>query len=419
MAVELFNYLKKPVFISCLICIFVFYSGIFHIPEKNKFCSLLQENQIRCIGGTIVSSPVKTGNGKYYSAVLKADLAEDSRNFSSSAKGNLQIFIPSEKVEALYPGKIFSLSRNKFIYEKGADCVLYGKFNSNGFYVSNLKSGSWPISFTGKIKYIRALCRLHFARLMYGWGSAGGLLLALLSGAREYTDKAVQDSFRKAGLSHILALSGMHLSMFSAIAVFFGNKAGIKKLTFILRIFALIAFVWFAGFSPSLLRAFICTMLTIVAAIAGAKQSDMLSILSFSFLLQSAISPADIHSTGFILSYGALAGILVWGKVFTRLYSKLFPRAFALSLSSSTAAQTFTIPVSLKVFGSCSPIGIISATVVSPFITIFIYSGLLLIILSLIFPLLSKPSGIFINLQYTVINYLVKLFSLVPDWSIN
>ena len=64
----------------------------------------------------------------------------------------------------------------------------------------------------------------------------------------------------------------MHLSMFSAIALFFGKRAGIKKLTFILRIITLIAFVWFAGFSPSLTRAFICAMLMIVANIAGAKK---------------------------------------------------------------------------------------------------------------------------------------------------
>jgi competence protein ComEC len=37
--------------------------------------------------------------------------------------------------------------------------------------------------------------------------------------------------------------------------------------------------------------------------------------------------------------------------------------------------------------------------------------------LSLIFPILSKPSGIFINFQYTVIKHLVNLFSLVPNWS--
>ena len=253
---------------------------------------------------------------------------------------------------------------------------------------------------------------------MYAWGSGGGLLQALLCGAREYTSAETSDAFRRAGLSHILALSGMHLSMFSQIALFFGNKAGIKKLTFILRITALVGFVWFAGFSPSLVRAFICAILTIAATIAGAKKPDMLSILCFSFLIQSAVCPQDIHSAAFILSYGTLAGILLTGSFFSRFYSKFSPRLISSSLSAATGAQTFTAPISLKLFGSFSPIGIVSATVVSPFITVFIYSGLLLILLSLMFPILSKPSGIFINLQYTVIKYIVNIFSLVPNWSI-
>jgi competence protein ComEC len=88
----------------------------------------------------------------------------------------------------------------------------------------------------------------------------------------------------------------------------------------------------------------------------------------------------------------------------------------APSLSAVTGAQTVTAPISLKIFGSFSPIGIVSSTIVSPFVTVFIYSGLFLILLSLIFPFLAKPSGIFINLQYTVITYIVSFFSLVPNW---
>ena len=95
------------------------------------------------------------------------------------------------------------------------------------------------------------------------------------------------------------------------------------------------------------------------------------------------------------------------------------PKYFAASLGSSTGAQIFTAPVSLKLFGSFAPIGIIATAFVSPVVTLFIYSGLLLIVLSLMFPLLAGPSGFFINLQYTVINYLVSFFSKGYIWRIN
>lgn len=413
------SYFRKPVFLASIICILIFYSGLFSIPDKTSPRSLLYADKITEISGTILSSPSKTGNGSYYTAAFSLEAVADVRNFCSSAKGRITIMIPSELAEAYSPGKLYSQIQKKnssslntgFLYEAGSRCKFRGRFSNNIFYIRESTAAYWPSSLRGRLRHFRALCRLHFKRLMYAWGSGGGLLLALLCGAREYTEPATQEAFRRAGLSHILALSGMHLSMFSAIALFFGNKAGIKKLTFILRITALIIFVWFAGFSPSLVRALICSLLTIAAAISGSHKPDLLSILCFSFLLQSAVCPQDIHNAGFILSYGALAGILLTSRLFNKFYSRFSPRYIAGSLSAATGAQTFTAPISLKLFGSFSPIGIVSATVVSPFVTIFIYSGFALIILSLIFPILSKPSGIFINLQYTVITYIVKLFS--------
>ena len=424
--------LLKPVWLSSLICIFIFYSGLFKLPDRTRPQSHLKTEDITLISGKLISSPAKTGNGSYYAATFSLESAEDSRMVSSTARGRVKVMIPSALAEAYSPGKLFSLSRSSnssqpskssqpnqtFLFESGGHCTFKGRLSLSGFYVRECSAAWWPPTCRGRLAHLRALFRLHFKRLMYSWGSGGGLLLALLCGAREYTEAATSEAFRRAGLSHILALSGMHLSMFSAIALFFGSRTGVRKLTFILRITALFGFVWFAGFSPSLVRAFICALLTIAATIAGAQKPDMLSILCFSFLLQSVLCPQDIHNAAFILSYGALAGILFTSSLFNRFYSKLTPRTVAGSLSAATGAQTFTAPISLKLFGSFSPIGIISATVVSPFVTVFIYSGLILIILSLIFPILSKPSGIFINLQYTVIKHIVNIFSLVPNWSI-
>ena len=87
-----------------------------------------------------------------------------------------------------------------------------------------------------------------------------------------------------------------------------------------------------------------------------------------------------------------------------------------MSLSSSTSAQIFTAPVSLKVFGTFCPVGIIATSIVSPLITVFIYSGLVMIILSLMFPFISTASGFFVNLQYNIIKIVVGLFSKCPGF---
>ena len=414
------KYFQKPFFLAAVICCFIFYCGIVTIPQRKPLTSLLKTSEITEISGQILNSPVKINSGKYYSALFQVSEVSNKQLQKSSATGNIKIYIPTEMTEAFFPGRLYSgsISKGSYFYESGGFYHFQGKFSQNGFYVLKCTDNYWINSIYGKIDFFRALCRLQFKRLMYAWGTAGGLLLALLSGAKEYTDPAVAESFRNSGLSHILALSGMHLSMFSSIAIFFGNKIGQKRITFIIRIFALVIFVWFAGLSPSLLRAFICSCLTLFALSAGAKEPDMILILSFSFLLQSIISPDDIQNPGFMLSYGALAGILLTNKFFYNLYSKTLPAYFSASLGSSTGAQIFTIPIALKFFKGFAPIGIVATSIISPLITIFIYSGLLLIVLCLIFPVLQTPSGIFINLQYTVIKFCVNIFSKFPKITI-
>lgn len=419
--VNCLEYFKKPVLLSTLICIVIFYSGIFKIPVNKSFINLNNINSITELEGKILTSPAKISNQKYYSCNLQLLSTKSESNIKSSAKGQILVYIPANLVEAFYPGKLYSISGygEKIIFETGGNYCFKGKFSNNCFYVEKCIHAIWNINFFSKLDYFRALCRLQFKRLMYSWGEGGGLLLALLCGAKEYTNKNVSDSFKNAGLSHILALSGMHLSMFSSIALFLGNKTGRKKISFIIRIIALFCFVWFAGLSPSLLRAYICAMLTILASMSGSNKPDMILILCFSFLLQSSISPSDIKNIGFILSYSALAGILIFNKCFYLFYNKIFPKQISASLAASTSAQIFTIPISLKLFGSFSPIGIIATTIISPLITIFIYLGLLSIVLCLTIPVLSVYSAIIINFLYNIIKYLVVLFSKAPIWSLN
>ncbi|MCQ2591631.1 MAG: ComEC/Rec2 family competence protein [Treponema sp.] len=410
------KYTNKSIFIAVLICIVILYSKIVPLRNRNPYCSIVPFEKISGITGELLSSPVKSSGGKTYSASFRIIEIISDNAIVSTGKGIITIFVPAVMIEAFYPGKLYSPAKEKgaLLWEKGGIYKIKGHSIQQNFLVESVFQGFFPQSLSGKICFFRALCRLQFKRLMFSWGKAGGLLLALLCGSREYTEESIIGSFKNAGLSHILALSGMHLSMFSGLAMFFGKKIGRKKITFCIRVTVLIIFVWFAGFSPSLLRAFICSMLLLIATLANVKQPDTLLILCFSFILQIILSPFDLYNMGFILSYSALAGILLFNDFFRKVLSCFLPNYFSASLGASISAQTFTIPFSLKSFGSYSPIGIIATTFVSPAITIFIYSGLFLILLSLIFPVLASPSGIFINFLYTIIKYMVAFFAKCP-----
>ena len=422
---------NNPIILAAIFCIIIFYSGIFPVKDRNPFYSLLENSKIEKIYGTISSSPSKISSGKYYMADLTVHTAVSQTDEKSSAKGKVKVFLPTQMVEALYPGKLYSSSVNTggFLCEKGQTVLLEGKFTSGNtsknsskdttssspvFYCTKGQAYGWKNTLSGKLDYIRALCRLQFKRLMYSWGDAGGLLVALISGAKEYTDENTTNAFKKAGLSHILALSGMHLSIFSGISVFLGKKLKRYKFSLWGKPLSIVLFVWFAGFSPSLLRAFICSILLILEAVSNVKQSKMIIILSLSFLIQAMISPQDLFNYGFLLSYGALAGILLTSEFFNSFFIRFIPYSISSSLSASTGAQIFTAPISLKLFGTFCPFGIIATLFVSPLITIFIYVGLFLIVTNLVFPVFVDISGIFINFLYTIIKNIVLVFSHLP-----
>ena len=191
------------------------------VPTKN----------INLIQGSLVSSPVKTQDQNYYSARLKLNSFQTENGIKGSASGFTQVYIPVNQAEALLPGKLYSKAKvneadTVHLWEAGGVYTLTGKFSrdSKKFYISQCTNSFFPQTLYGRLDYLRALCRLQFKRLMFYWGSAGGLLIALLCGAKEYTSSDISLSFKNAGLSHILALSGMHLSMFSGIAIFAGKK---------------------------------------------------------------------------------------------------------------------------------------------------------------------------------------------------
>lgn len=234
----------------------VYYSLSSYIPERHPFISNLESLNITHAEFICKSNPEKRGDVYVVLAqctkVYKKDTSEE---FSSQASGTVLLYVPSSIVESYYPGKLYSKTSSKAIFEKGsiiysAVKVFITKSNSTAFRIESASQLNW----TSKVSCVRALLRLQFKRLMYAWDASGGLLLALLCGSREYLEEDVSIGFRNAGLAHILALSGMHLSFFSGISTAVSKKIAGKKGSLIFSFVSVLLFVWFACFSPSLLK---------------------------------------------------------------------------------------------------------------------------------------------------------------------
>ncbi|MBB5225239.1 ComEC/Rec2 family competence protein [Treponema ruminis] len=411
--------LKNPVFVSSLLLAILFYSGVAKIRDRNPFACLAKKSEIIRLEGFVSSNPVKSS---FFGSTYKTSFRV-KRAFTSSgvfeARGEVNLYFPAALVEAYYPGKVYSRlsSREKgFIVENGGSFLLDVKCLQKGsersFLVEDGKFLGWQGGlFQKKVAKIRALCRLQFKRLMYAWGKAGGLLLALLSGSREYTEKTVADSFRDSGLSHILALSGMHLGLFGGIARFFGKKARGRNFADAVQLGAVAFFVWFAGISPSLFRAFLAALILYLNSLFRMNRPEGLSLLSFCFILHCLIFPSHIMEAAFMLSYASLAGIIIFSRVFTKVYPVFIPHKIRLSLSDSSAAQLSTAPVAIRLFGKIMPQGIVASLFVAPLVFLFLYFGLFGLIICLFVPFLSGPISVIMNGLYSLISKLVLFFS--------
>ena len=392
--------------------------------------SLAELNKVKSIQAELTGEAYPAGE-KYYAANAKLISFSYNDGAKFSAKGNIKIFFPSEmvlqnnaygisayKVADSAPYKADSRKEALTNFSKGVIFEASGRFGTKKNAMSPLvffgdKSVPEFLGWRSAILRLRAFLRFYLMRLLSGWGSAGALLLALLSANRDFLILPVSEAFRNAGLAHVLALSGMHVSLVSLAALQMGSIFGKKSLAVKFSLVSIIFFVWFAGAAPSLNRALGMMILIIIGKSLG-LQPPMISVLCTMLIFHIAVKPDDALSLGFMLSYGALAGILIFGSaVFDILNGKIPPKILG-SFSASIGAQTFTAPIVISKIGVLAPVGIIASVIVSPLISAFLILGLAAIFISLLFPFAGFIFSYFLNAFYDLIFFIIRIFALFP-----
>jgi competence protein ComEC len=433
---------KQGICAAALCWAVLVYTGLAPLPPQGRTVSLLPLAATERVIGRVISNPVKTSSGAYYRFTVQLSgvsgrLGSGTRQLESEAKGRVAVLFPSELMEANFPGKLYSAAQNRarkngsivpaVPLETGALLTLRGRVlppledaafsrlrpQTTAFLADAAEYAAYDRTFQGRFAEFRGQCRLAFRRLMYAWGDAGGLFLALMSGATEYIDGDMADKFRAAGLAHILAISGMHLSIFSGLMRFTAKKSG-RRVSEIFSAAAVLAFVWFAGFSPSLRRALIFFLLSFCAKRIG-KSPGMAELLAVTFCIHFFIAPEELLTLSFILSYTGLAGILVLSGLANRLLARI-PYCYpAGGIAASAGALFTTAPVSAVFWGYIAPASILASPVVSPLAGAFMAVGIVCTTLSLAVPALLFPLGNAMDTLYRCIHFLAGIFAQIPQ----
>lgn len=209
-----------------------------------------------------------------------------------------------------------------------------------------------------------------------------GFAQALLIGDKSGIDYETTTSFRLSGISHIIAVSGLHVSILFGLIFFLAGKR--RGLTALVGIPAVLIFAAIAGFSPSITRAAImqCVMM---GAMLLDKEYDPPTSLAFAGLVMLAVEPLVITSVSFQLSFACMIGICLFSqpirqwlmdkKRLGRWKGKLVSW-LSSGISVSLSASIATTPLVAVYFGTVSLVSLVT-NLLTVWIISFIFYGIL------------------------------------------
>ncbi len=242
---------------------------------------------------------------------------------------------------------------------------------------------------------------------------SGALFKALFFGIQDDLDIFESTSFRKAGCSHILALSGMHLGIISGLFLLVLQMFFRKSLAFLLSLGIVAVYIALVGLKPSLVRAAVMYALSGLCITVN-RRIDIFQIFLCSFVLLVLLLPGDIHTLSFQLSFLALLGIILIGKNIHFRLSPYVPAWLSLALACSLSAHIFTSALSMHVFGEVYPIGIIAGIVLTPLIFCFIWGGMVFLLFTDV-PVLVPWFRQGMDRLYSGIDHSIRVFSSAPS----
>lgn len=252
--------------------------------------------------------------------------------------------------------------------------------------------------------------------------AAGGVLCGMIFGDKSTLAYDIGTAFSKSGVSHLLAVSGLHTSLWCGLIILllslFGASDKIKALfcTLFLSLFCITA-----GFTPSVVRACIMSFLSLCAPLFS-RRADSLNSLGLAAALMVVHNPYILTSAAFILSVSATLGVIFVSGYEEKLHAALFKIKFTpvrrlldfivSGFLVSTAAGLFTLPACAYYFGTFSLIAPVTNLVcVKPAFYAMI-CGAAAAVCALPAPLLFKSAArLLFGAAEFIINYLIAVTS--------
>jgi competence protein ComEC len=226
------------------------------------------------------------------------------------------------------------------------------------------------------------------------WGPGGALVMGLTIGDTSELNPATIEDFRRAGLSHLVAVSGSNLAILLGAAAFAFRGLG-HRLRIVVAASLIVFFVLVVGPQPSVLRA-AAMGAVVVAATGWGRSSEPMLALALAISATIAWRPALVFSVGLQLSAAATAGIVMWtGRLAPRLHR--LPDPVAIALAATLSAQAAVAPLLIGIFGELSLVAplanLLAFPAVGPATILGVAAGSVAVVHPLAGELVARPAA--------------------------
>lgn len=257
------------------------------------------------------------------------------------------------------------------------------------------------------------------------------LVRAFVLGDRNGLDQEMGDAFNQTGVSHLICISGLHISTVAMATSRLLAFKFTRKASTLGTLAAVLLYGFLIGFPASLVRATVMFAVYSFAPITG-RPSDPVTRLSAALLVMLVFAPFRVYDGGFVLSFTASAGILLLSEPLECLFQidglkrmKPHPRRtirvaqkairyFPLLLCTTLAAQLVTLPAVIAYFGSQPLISIPVNLLAIPIAMTAYPVALIALILSVILLPLGQAIAALSDSLFSLLIWLIDAFASLP-----
>lgn len=392
---------------------------LYNIAFVFSFEKIYPESDSTCFVGEIIS--IKEEKDYYNKYILKV---KNNKEIPNSK--NTKLILYTDKDIEFFPGDIVSVKGD---FNKAEKATNYGGFSYRNYLKQEKIYGMVKSKSVEKINkkidfyYIIGIVQDFLFRridLLYK-GDYKEFLNGILLGNTSTLDKDLKESFRESSLSHILAISGMHVSyIVIGLEIILKNLIVNKKKRNYILIVLLIIFSFLTGLKASCLRAVITYSFLLLASNTYRKNNFYIS-LAISIIIILLINPFNLFNIGMWLSYFATIGIVIFSKLIKRIINlkiiktqNAFLNRVIDIFSISVSAQILIFPITIYCFNKISFSFFISNILISFIIGPILALGYTSILFSIVFFPIAKIIANIENILIKLLFIISKICSKIP-----